>query len=127
MGLAATGHDDVAASLATGLVTAAEHFDFRLPELYGGHDARTVGPVPYPAACRPQAWAAASAVAVLQAVLGLRPDVPAGRLEVSPLRRQPFGALDIDGLTIAGHRVRIRYDGTATTVDGLPPGVTLQA
>lgn len=31
-------------------------------------------PVPYPASCRPQAWSAAAAVAVVTALLGLRPD-----------------------------------------------------
>ena len=36
-------------------------------------------PVPYPAACRPQAWAAAAAVTVLQATLGLCGRRPARR------------------------------------------------
>ncbi|MGH8890056.1 MAG: amylo-alpha-1,6-glucosidase [Acidothermaceae bacterium] len=131
LGLAATGHHDVATSLAAGLVGAAEHFDFRLPELFGGHDARqAAGPIPYPAACRPQAWAAACGVAVVQALLGLQPDVPSGRLRMSPLRNQPFGALDVDGLVVAGSRLRVRHDPAATpplTVDGLPAGVTLES
>jgi glycogen debranching enzyme len=59
-----------AATLAEGLLTAAEAFDYRLPELFSG-DARTdTGrPLPHPAACRPQAWAAAAAIVVLQARL----------------------------------------------------------
>lgn len=66
LGLAAEGHHDVARSLAEGLVRAAEHFEYRLPELYAGVDARRDEPVvAYPTACRPQAWAAAGAVAVI--------------------------------------------------------------
>jgi glycogen debranching enzyme len=124
LGLAATGHDEIATSLAGGLVDAAERFDFRLPELYGGDPAA----LPYPAACRPQAWAAASGVAILAALLGLRPDVPAGRVRLAPLRGATFGALDVEGLVVAGQRVRITHDQTgdpSTTVDGLPARLRL--
>lgn len=60
-------------TLARGLLRAAEGFGDRLPELFGGHAATEVEPpLPYPASCRPQAWAAASAVPVAQA-LGVVP------------------------------------------------------
>ncbi|GHH82362.1 hypothetical protein GCM10018793_42020 [Streptomyces sulfonofaciens] len=76
LGLAAEGHHTVARSLAEGLLAAAEPFGFRLPELYGGTSARDGEPVlAYPTACRPQAWAAAGAVAVLGYLEGW----PAGR------------------------------------------------
>ncbi|WP_431964955.1 glycogen debranching N-terminal domain-containing protein [Actinacidiphila sp. bgisy160] len=66
LGLAAEGHHEVARSLANGVVEAAERFEYRLPELYGGVSAADGAPLPaYPAACRPQAWAAAGAVAVV--------------------------------------------------------------
>ena len=40
-----------------------------LIQLFGGHDADRVDPpLPYPASCRPQAWAAASAVPIAQAL-----------------------------------------------------------
>ena len=65
------------ARLADGLLAAGAAFDWRLPELCGG-DARDgrPAPVPYPAACRPQAWSAASAVALHDRAAGLDPDVP---------------------------------------------------
>ena len=64
---------------------AAEGFDYRMPELHSGDSATDVAsPVPYPAACRPQAWSAASAVAVLQAVLGVEPKAD-GTLSTRPL------------------------------------------
>jgi glycogen debranching enzyme len=75
--------------------------DQRLPELFCGFP-RTYQdrPVPYPVACKPQAWAAGSVLLLLQAVLGLtidawehhvsfrQPTLPAWlkRLEVSGLR-----------------------------------------
>ncbi len=68
-GLARAGHHDVAASLAEGLLRAAESFGFRMPELHSGDPASSSArPVPYPASCRPQAWSAAAAIAVLSVV-----------------------------------------------------------
>jgi glycogen debranching enzyme len=59
-GLTRAGLGDAAAGLVEGLLAAAVAFDHRLPELWSGEGA----PVPYPAACRPQAWSAAAAVVV---------------------------------------------------------------
>jgi glycogen debranching enzyme len=59
-GLIRSGHADLAAGLAQGLLRASLAFDWRLPELWSGEGR----PVPYPAACRPQAWSAAAAVVV---------------------------------------------------------------
>jgi len=61
-GLARSGHGDLAAGLVEGLMRAGSAFDQRLPELWSGEGR----PVPYPAACRPQAWSAAAAVVVAQ-------------------------------------------------------------
>ncbi|CCH78278.1 Glycogen debranching enzyme [Nostocoides japonicum T1-X7] len=57
-GLERCGHGRLAAGLVEGLLRAAQAFDARLPELWSGEGR----PVPYPAACRPQAWSAAAAV-----------------------------------------------------------------
>ena len=59
-GLTRAGLADAADGLVEGLLAAAVAFDHRLPELWSGEGA----PVPYPAACRPQAWSAAAAVVV---------------------------------------------------------------
>ncbi|SDU99676.1 N-terminal domain of (some) glycogen debranching enzymes [Microlunatus sagamiharensis] len=59
-GLVRAGLGEAAEPLVQGLLAAAEAFDQRLPELWSGEGA----PVPYPAACRPQAWSAAAAVVV---------------------------------------------------------------
>ena len=102
-GLVRAGHPQVAGRLAEGLLAAATDLGQRLPELYSG-DTRGSVPavVPYPAACRPQAWSAASAVVLLTAVLGLDPDVPAGTLRVAPVMPMPLGGLRVTGLRLAG-------------------------
>jgi glycogen debranching enzyme len=84
-GLLRAGHPVEAAELAAGLVRAAAAFDFRMPELHGGDPAAAGAPVPYPAACRPQAWSAAAAV-VARAALAPEPSsstAPAAALPAS--------------------------------------------
>jgi len=122
MGLAREGHTAAAAQLLSGLVEAAPAFDFRMPELYGG-DARTDAPrpLPYPAACRPQAWSAAGVVAGLTSLLGLRPDVPAGSVAVG-VSAEPFTSLRLDGLCVADRpaRVEVAADGAVTLSTDAP-------
>ena len=126
-GLSRTGHGTGAAALADGLLRAAESFGYRLPELYAGDASDAIArPVPYPAACRPQAWSAAAAVAILEAMLGLDADVPAGRLRVAPPAGTPLGSIEVRGLRVAGQPfgVAVGRDGTVE-VTGLPSGLTL--
>lgn len=111
-GLYATGHADVAASYVEGLIRAAEAFDYRLPELYGGRGtAEENTPTPYPLSCRPQAWAAASAVAVLVAALGIEPDAPGGTLLVNPASTAPWERLELQGLRVADDVLTVRLEG----------------
>ena len=71
-GMLRTGHVEQAQVLARALLHAASGFDERLPELFSGQSADEVfPPMPYPASCRPQAWAAASAVPIAQALGGI--------------------------------------------------------
>ncbi|MGC5017794.1 glycogen debranching N-terminal domain-containing protein [Micromonospora sp. DT47] len=126
-GLARAGFREAALGLAEGLLGAAEAFDYRLPELYGGDDRGLLGrPVPYPAACRPQAWSAAAAVLLLQAGAGLHPDVPNGTVTLRPLAGAELGALSVRGFRIAGAPVDVHVDHQGhPTVTGLPAGLTL--
>ena len=120
--LARAGHGAAAAVLADGLLSAAETFGYQLPELYGGDDRTVWGrPVPYPAACHPQAWSAAASVAILQAAIGVYPDVPRGTVHLRPLPGAPLGAIDLQGLRIAGTDVTasVPRDGRAS-LTGLP-------
>lgn len=128
-GLVREGHHEAAAVLVEGLLAAGEGFGWRLPELYSG-DPRSGyrTPVPYPAACRPQAWSAASAVALVTAVLGLRPDVPGGRLVIAPMRPSPVGAIELTGLRLADGELAVAVDagGSLVRVDA-PPGITVES
>jgi glycogen debranching enzyme len=84
MGFKKYGKESELSELATALFDAARSFEYyRLPELFCG-TPRTAhhAPVPYPVACRPQAWAAGAIPLILQAILGLRPDAAAGELMV---------------------------------------------
>jgi glycogen debranching enzyme len=125
LGLIRSGHQAAAAGLAEGLLEAAPAFDWRLPELFSGHARADVPwPSPYPPSCRPQAWAAAAAGALVQAVLGLEVDVPAGSVRISPARRHarrsPATPIRVDGL-VAGHETfsaGLNPDGSGF-VDGL--------
>ncbi|MFJ2033080.1 glycogen debranching N-terminal domain-containing protein [Streptosporangium sp. NPDC087985] len=127
-GLARAGFGTQAAELAEGLLTAGETFDYRLPELFGGDDREAFGrPLPYPAACRPQAWSAAAAVTITHAALGLYPDVPAGRVLLRPLAGAPLGAVSARGFRVAGAEVSaaVDLDGRAG-VTGLPAGMLVE-
>jgi len=118
-GLMTAGFPDQAAELARGLLAAGAAFDGRVPELFGGFAATDLPvPVPYPASCRPQAWAAAAAVVMVQAFLGLAPDVPAGVVRLRP--SNAVGALTVSGLQVAGKPLTVSIDAsglvTSTTV-----------
>lgn len=81
-GMLTDGFAEEARTVAEGLLAASASFDWRLPELFAGVSRdESARAIPYPAACRPQAWSAAAAVVVARA-LGAR--VP----EDSPARLQ---------------------------------------
>lgn len=126
-GLARDGHTAQASALVAGLLRAGEAFGYRLPELYAGDGADAVRlPVPYPASCRPQAWAATAAVGALQTALGLEADVPGGRIQVRPLPEAPAGAIAADGLVVAGRPLSVRTGpaGELRAVEA-PPGIAV--
>jgi glycogen debranching enzyme len=83
-GLARYGMSESAARIFTGLFQAACRFlDFRLPELFCGFPRHAgEGPVTYPSACTPQAWASGAVFLLLQASLGLNIDAAAGVIGV---------------------------------------------
>ncbi|MGW4897780.1 amylo-alpha-1,6-glucosidase [Kitasatospora sp. NPDC004240] len=108
-GLVAAGYENEAGTLMEGLLGAAAHFEGRLPEMYAG-EQRTPGcpPVPHPAACRPAAVSAAGAVHAVFALVGVRPDVPGGRVLVRPAGTAPLGELQLTGLRVAGEPFSVR-------------------
>jgi glycogen debranching enzyme len=125
-GLSRTGGEEAQGSaglLIEGLLSAAEAFDYRLPELYSGcENTGRRRPLPYPASCHPQAWTAASAIAVLAAQLGISPDIPNRRIVLAPLATS-MGLRRVDGFRAGPARIGVQIgpDGTVT-VSGAPAG-----
>ncbi|CUR58031.1 conserved hypothetical protein [metagenome] len=113
-GLAAEGRPETA-PVAEALLAALAAFDGRPPELFAG-DARSSQPVPlpYPAACRPQAWSAASAVSLVGSVLGATADRRDG-LSLRPVQPWSFGETRVSGLGLHGRPVEVTVsaDGVA--------------
>ncbi|MDW5596870.1 glycogen debranching N-terminal domain-containing protein [Conexibacter stalactiti] len=73
-GLARYGHRDAATRVALAVLSAAPHFEHRLPEVFGGFPAAmTSVPVAFPTASRPQAWAAGAPLQLLSTLLRLTP------------------------------------------------------
>jgi glycogen debranching enzyme len=74
LGLARGGDHSGVITVLEGLVDASAQLQCTsLPELFCGFRREpSLGPVPYPVACHPQAWSAASVFLILQAMLGMR-------------------------------------------------------
>lgn len=81
-GLARYGFRNDTKQIFTGLFEASAYMDLRrLPELFCGFPRqRGAGPVFYPVACSPQAWATAAPLMLLQASLGLCFDIENKRI-----------------------------------------------
>ncbi|HEV7185542.1 MAG TPA: glycogen debranching N-terminal domain-containing protein [Leifsonia sp.] len=108
-GLGREGFHDEAAELIEGLLRTADGFGYRMPELHSGDSTTdTATPIPYPSACRPQAWSAAAAIAVLGTLLGLEADAQAGELRVSPLPSST--TIDVRGLRFGGKSTAVAVD-----------------
>ncbi|HXT44891.1 MAG TPA: glycogen debranching N-terminal domain-containing protein [Pseudonocardiaceae bacterium] len=123
-GLRHYGLDDVAMRLVGELLDALAIFDDRLPELFGGHRREPDDfPVPYPTACRPQAWAAGVPLAIVALCLGLQPDVPARTVTLNPALPKGLHRLEVHGIPFPEGELSISHDGDTTIVIETPPGL----
>jgi glycogen debranching enzyme len=110
-GCASVGATAAASTLFRGLVAAGPYFRSRLPELFAGLPRSPVEfPVPYPASCRPQAWAAAASLLLLRACFGARARVPDGQLHLAPLWPPPVRRVELLDLPLAGGRLDLVID-----------------
>jgi glycogen debranching enzyme len=100
-----------AAAIARGISEAASHFMLnQLPELYAGID-RSASPFPvqYLGANVPQAWAAGSVFALLQAILGIEQDAPGKRLWVDPYLPAWLPDITLSDIPLGSERYSIRF------------------
>ncbi|HEY3520566.1 MAG TPA: amylo-alpha-1,6-glucosidase [Rhodanobacteraceae bacterium] len=102
-GLARYGRTDAAVRLFSSTCDAATSLSLhRLPELFCGFERHgSLGPVPYPVACSPQAWAVGSVYLLLASVLGLEIDARRRRLVFRSSRLPP----GVDRLRISRWRL----------------------
>ena len=119
MGFKRYGLETELNQLATALFDAARAFPYyRLPELFGG-TARSAhyAPVPYPVACRPQAWAAGAFPLITQAILGLCPDAPSRTLNIVRPELPPWlQAVALHGLRVGKASADLFYERRGTEV-----------
>ena len=93
-GMRRYGFKEEAARIASGILDAAEVFDGRLPEAFGGYDRDvTRYPVKYPTACSPQAWSTGAPLLLLRTMLGLEP--LGDHLVVDPALPSTIGHLEL--------------------------------
>ena len=105
------GFPEEASRVARDIFEAASYFDsHRLPELYAGLPRKPgTFPVQYLGANIPQAWAAGSVFHLLQAILGLQADAPAGRLYVAPTLPDWLPEIELDRLKVGDSILRLRF------------------
>jgi glycogen debranching enzyme len=103
-GLVRYGQHAAAARIARGLIETAAAFGGRLPELFCGFAREDLGfPVPYPTSCSPQAWAAATPIALVTSLLGIDPE----RSQIDNHVPQEWGRVRISGLHLGHSRVAV--------------------
>jgi glycogen debranching enzyme len=103
-GMARYGRRKEAMRILTGLFNASLQMDLhRLPEVFCGFVRRPdEGPMVYPSACVPQAWASAAAFLLLQSCLGLTFDAPARQLRFdNPVLPDYVRHMEIRNLRVA--------------------------
>jgi glycogen debranching enzyme len=121
-GIAKYGGPAYAVKIVADLYEAANQFSMRLPELYCGfsRDA-SQGPVPYPIACLPQAWASGSIFMLLQATLGIRVNGAAKEVHIQrPLLPEGIGSLRIGELPVGDTRIDIEFHRLGNEVGTVP-------
>ena len=102
------GMPEPAVTLATALFEASRYFEHRrIPVLFCGFPRHgDQGPIAYPVACAPQAWAAGSMLAMLTALLGLDADARHNRLTLhSPVLPPWLRWLELHGLRVGSGRL----------------------
>jgi glycogen debranching enzyme len=115
VGLARYGFKEYASRILSGLFEASLSVEYRLPELFCGFYRREgEGPVPYPVACSPQSWSAASVFLLLQAVLGMKIEAAASRLSfVRPALPEFLDGIQIKNLKVGNGSVDLLIERRA--------------
>jgi hypothetical protein len=96
-----------------------------VPELFAGLAKEEFAvPVPYRMANVPQAWSAGTVLHMVRILLGLEPDLPAGRVYVDPALPPWCPGFVLRGLRLGQHEINLsvrRGDGGICSVDADAP------
>jgi glycogen debranching enzyme len=129
-GLRRYGMSEEAWTILDGLLGAVMCFeDVQMPELFAGLPKSDFAvPVPYRKANVPQAWAAGSIVHMVRILLGLEPDLPAGRIYLDPALPPWCTRLELRKVRLGRRECRITVERTPDgrySVDGDAPGLEI--
>ncbi len=118
LGFRRYGFAEEANRIARDISGSAGYFAFhQMPELYSGLQRDPSNfPVQYLGANVPQAWAAGSAFATLQMMLGFQPDAPNGKLYIDPMLPVWIPDLKVTDLRVGGRHLDLHLwrDGDVT-------------
>jgi glycogen debranching enzyme len=118
-GLVRYGFVEEAHRIIEAQLAVAASGEGRLPELFAGLDRAQLGvPAAYPTSCSPQAWAAASPLLWLRSILRLDPWAPRRQILVSPELPPSIRRLDVSGIRVADHTLRVVVEGDRVEVSG---------
>jgi glycogen debranching enzyme len=125
-GLMRYGMVDEAHRVMEGIVSAAAYFGNRLPELFAGLGRDEFSfPVSYPTSCSPQAWAAASPLLLLRAMLRFDPDLRNAQLHLAPEVPEWIGRLVIERVRVMDGYLSFEVaDGKCTVLEA-PAGLSI--
>jgi len=130
-GLRRYGLIEEAWKIIDGLLTAVMCFeDIQMPELFAGLPREEFAvPVPYRMANVPQAWSAGCVVQMVRILLGVEPDLPAGRVYIDPALPPWCPTFELSGLRLGSHELRLSVrrgeDGTCSVDAEATPGLEI--
>ena len=126
-GLIRYGFVDEAHRLLLAQLDAAAAGGGRMAVLSGFDRDDVIGPVRLPDGCDTRAWSAAAPLLHLRSLLRFDPNVPQGKLWLSPVLPDAIRSLRVERIPLLGGSVSVTVDGGAVDVDDLPAGITVVA
>lgn len=111
-GMAIAGKTGLAARICEDLFEASSNFPMqRVPELFCGFDRRpNEGPVQYPVACSPQAWAVASVYQLISSQLGIEVHAEKKLIHLTkPALPSFLSELRIENIMVPGGHFGLRF------------------
>lgn len=118
LGLRSLGLVDQALELSQGLIDMTLQQPYqRPPELFCGYDRiEGSGPVQYPVACSPQAWATGSIFQLIQMMINLVPDASSNHLRIiDPALPESINRLSLHNLRVGNTLLDLEFERSGST------------